>query len=135
MKLKLDFSGLTEIAQKMMPEGIDFTLSSLMIDSENIDVNFDMSREIEQSSRDDHKNLIGHYLSDLAIIGYLLTFNERKILNKYGAWMEALISEEIPPLTSAQRRFINVHKGLEEVESEFERIWIKVIQVRSALKV
>ena len=134
MKLKLDLSGLNEIAYRMMPEGIDFTLPPLVIDSKIIDANFDMSEEIEQTFRIDHKKLIGHYLSDLANIGYMLTIEERNILNKYGAWMEALISEEIPPLTSAQRRFINVHKGLEEVESEFERIWVKVIRVRNALK-
>lgn len=134
MKLKLDFSELTKIAYRMMPEGIDFTLTPLIIDSKNIDANFDMSEEIEQTFRIDHKKLIGHYLSDLANIGYMLTIEERKILNKYGAWMEALILEKIPPLTTAQVRFVNVHKGVAEVESEFERIWVKVIQVRSALK-
>ena len=134
MKLKLDFYGLTEIAYRMMPEGIDFTLTPLIIDSKNIDANFDMSEEIEQTFRTDHKKLIGHYLSDLANIGYMLTIEERKILNKYGAWMEALILEKIPPLTTAQVRFVNVHKGGAEVESEFERIWVKVIQVRNALK-
>ncbi|WP_323061059.1 MULTISPECIES: DUF413 domain-containing protein [Aeromonas] len=134
MKLNLDFSGLTEIAQRMMPEGIEFTFTPLVAESKSADGGFDIREEIEESSRDDHKNLIGHYLSDLAKIGYLFTVDERKILNKYGAWMEALTSKKIPPLTTAQVRFINVHEGLENAESEFERIWCKVIQARNALK-
>lgn len=134
MKLKIDFTELNEIAKKMMPEGIKFTITPLVAESKSNDAGFDMCGEIEESHRDDHKNLIGHYLSDLAMIGYVFTFDERKILNKYGAWMEALIAEKIPPLTTAQVRFINAHKGLEEVESEFEHLWMKVIQVRETLK-
>ena len=51
-----------------------------------------------------YKNItfIGKYLSYFAAIGWMLTERERKILNKYGVWMEALIDGIIEPFINEQ---------------------------------
>lgn len=86
-----------------------------------------------KSAQDAHKELIGKHLSDIAKIGYKLTKRERTILNKYGAWMEALISSQITPFTLEQTRFIEVSKGQAEAKTEFELTWINVIKARQQI--
>ena len=54
--------------------------------------------------------------------------NEVKMLRRYGHWLEALASWEIEPFTREQERFVEVAHGELEPESEFERLWLKLIE-------
>lgn len=49
--------------------------------------------------------------------------NDVRLLEKYGAWMEALDQAEIEPQTSAQRRFVAVCRGERDPETHYEVIW------------
>ena len=56
---------------------------------------------------------------------------ELKIINKYGAWMEALADRKIEPITPEQKRFVDVSVGIAEPKSEYEKIWRKIPQARN----
>ena len=71
MKLHLDFSELTNLAKLMMPEGINFSLNTYtsMFLLNDIELAFDKDINfIEFDNHDEHKVLIGQYLSDIASI-------------------------------------------------------------------
>lgn len=137
MKLCLDFSDLTHLAERMMPEGLNFSLkpySSVFLPK---DIELAVGKDInliELDYHDAHKALIGQYLPDLARIGYLLTERERSILGKYGAWMEALADGRILPFTPEQKRFIFVGEGKADAHTEFEKVWQNVIKVRQEIR-
>ena len=61
--------------------------------------------------RKEHLRFIGKPLSRLNDIAYLLPEDHICLLERYGAWMEALLSKEIKPLTEAQKKFIQVVNG------------------------
>jgi len=133
MKLHLDFSELTNLAKLMMPEGINFSLNTYtsMFLLNDIELAFDKDINfIEFDNHDEHKVLIGQYLSDIASISYFLTEREMSILGKYGAWMEALADGRILPFTPEQKRFILVGEGKLDAHTEFEKIWQHVIKIR-----
>lgn len=133
MKLLLDFSELTNLAKLMMPEGINFSLNTYtsMFLLNDIELAFDKDINfIEFDNHDEHKVLIGQYLSDIASISYFLTKREMSILGKYGAWMEALADGRILPFTPEQKRFILVGEGKLYAHTEFEKIWQHVIKIR-----
>ncbi len=133
MKLHLDFSELTNLAKLMMPEGINFSLNTYtsMFLLNDIELAFDKDINfIEFYNHDEHKVLIGQYLSDIASISYFLTEREMSILGKYGAWMEALADGRILPFTPEQKRFVLVGEGKLYAHTEFEKIWQHVIKIR-----
>jgi uncharacterized protein YifE (UPF0438 family) len=55
---------------------------------------------------------------------------ETELLSRYGFWLEALAQGDVQPLTPAQQRFVEVHKGEAEPESTFERAWWKLLKRR-----
>lgn len=84
--------------------------------------------------RAEHRKLGGKPLPDLAHIAWLISPHDRELLTKWGAWLDALASGKIPPLTPAQLHFLAVHRGEIEPETQFERIWIEVLAVRKKLE-
>lgn len=56
---------------------------------------------------------------------------ERRLLLRYGRWLEALSAGIVQALTPEQERFVRVARGSEEPQTEFERAWIKVAQLRA----
>jgi len=72
--------------------------------------------------RKEHLRFIGKPLSRLNDIAYLLPEDHICLLERYGAWMEALVSKEIKPLTKAQKRFIQAVNGNRFVKSSNGRI-------------
>jgi len=51
--------------------------------------------------------------------------DEKAILSEYGAWMQAMSSIEVEPVTDAQRHFVEVCAELVEPETAFEQVWFK----------
>ncbi|XEI31261.1 DUF413 domain-containing protein [Aeromonas veronii] len=138
MKLHLDFSSLIELADRIMLIRVDFSLTPYsrrlwLREIESGIVNDDLLDELRNN--DEHTTLIGKHLSDLARIGFMLTMEDRKILGKYGAWMEALIYGHISPCTLGQKRFILTAEKILEPKNEIERLWQSVMNVRRDLSV
>lgn len=48
----------------------------------------------------------------------------REIVGRYGVWLEGLATGALEPMTDAQRRFVQVAKGLESATTEFELAWL-----------
>lgn len=137
MKLYLDISTFSELADRMMPEGAKFSLEPYSRRLWLREVQLGIVNDInltDLNSHDEHRALVGQHLSDLAHIGYMLTEQERATLGRYGAWMEALIHGEILPFTLDQKRFILVGEGRLDAEAEFEKLWKNVVRVRGVLR-
>lgn len=75
--------------------------------------------------RQQHRDLIGVPADGLAHLGYLLTEEERRFLNKYGAWLEALAKGAIQPLSPEQSAFVRVAAGEAEPSAFAELLWLK----------
>ena len=73
---------------------------------------------------------LGKPISDINSLRDIFSEEELKIINKYGAWMEALADRKIEPITPEQKRFVEVSIGNAEPKSEFEKIWIKIFHAR-----
>ena len=56
----------------------------------------------------EHGKYLGRPLRDLKELADWIPSNEIYLLEKYGAWMEALVRQEIKPVTEDQKRFIKV---------------------------
>lgn len=54
------------------------------------------------------------------------TSAELRLIDKYGAWMEALERRSIEPITAAQERFVQVCRGLAEPVAPLELVWKKL---------
>ena len=54
-----------------------------------------------------------------------LTDDEYKILNEKGFWLSALANQRIAAYTSAQKRFVNVSKGILKGKTIYEEVWVK----------
>ena len=63
------------------------------------------------SEQEKHLKFVGKPLPGLIEIAGQIRKDHAYLLENYGAWMEALIKNEIQPLTEAQRKFIKVAKG------------------------
>ena len=75
-----------------------------------------------------HKNYIrskGRFTIDCNIL--IFSTEEIAILQKWGHWFNALISDHLKPFTWKQERFIEVMKGEEEAFSLHEHAWYKYI--------
>lgn len=51
----------------------------------------------------------------------------KRILEKYGCWLDALYTGKIESFTDAQKQFIKVCNGWQEPRTKFEKIWLKYI--------
>src|SRR5260221_90138 len=60
------------------------------------------------------------------------TDEEVAVLDRYGHWMAALAAGTIAPVTSEQRRFVEMTRGDVLPETRFERLWAKLCQFRNA---
>ncbi|MCW7551602.1 DUF413 domain-containing protein [Endozoicomonas gorgoniicola] len=85
---------------------------------------------MDKSKREQHIKFIGKSLSDIASIGWLLTVRERNVLQKYGAWMEALMNGSLQPVTEEQEHFISAASGKIKATTEYELIWKRVLSIR-----
>ncbi len=64
---------------------------------------------------------LGKPISDINSLRDIFSEEELKIINKYGAWMEALADRKIEPITPEQKRFVEVSIGNAEPKSEFKK--------------
>ena len=64
----------------------------------------------------------------------LSSFNEqeRKLLIRYGHWLDALAKGKIQPITSAQQRFLKADSGEEPPKTAFEIAWKKLKDQRAS---
>ncbi len=61
----------------------------------------------------------------------VLNDHERKSLDRYGYWLEALAYGTIEPVTPEQRHFVQVAMGEAEPITEFETTWVKYCEARA----
>ena len=78
----------------------------------------------------EHGKYIGRPLRDLKELADWIPSNEIYLLEKYGAWMEALIRQEIKPVTEDQKRFIKVVNENGPLENNFEKAWGNAVYAR-----
>ena len=76
------------------------------------------------SEKEKHSKFLGKPLASLNEISGLIPNDQLFLLEQYGAWMEALVKNEIQPLTEAQRKFIKAAKGKMPGDTRFENAWI-----------
>lgn len=69
--------------------------------------------------------------------GFISKFTpeEIKILIKYGGWLDELSSGRILPESEAQQQFLDVCGGAKKPTTNFEIIWLKVIDRRASREV
>jgi hypothetical protein len=64
--------------------------------------------------------------------GIFFTDEEKTFLNKWYGWMMGLVNEEIPPLNSRQRMFVEIYKTkislLNEPPKEYEKWYVELIK-------
>lgn len=85
----------------------------------------------QRNVNEDQLKYLGKPILDINSLGNIFSEEELKIINKYGAWMEALADREIEPITPEQKRFVDVSVGIAEPKSEYEKIWIKIFHARN----
>ena len=78
----------------------------------------------------EHGKYIGKPLRDLKELADWIPSNEIYLLEKYGAWMEALVRQEIKPVTEDQKRFIKVVNENGPLENSFEKAWGNAVYAR-----
>ena len=85
------------------------------------------------SETEKHFKFLGKPLASLNQISDLIPKDQLLLLKQYGAWMEALVKNEIKPLTKAQKRFIQVAYGNRNGSTRFEKAWInsKILKDRN----
>ena len=85
----------------------------------------------QEKKNKNHLEYLGKPISDINSLRNIFSEEELKIINKYGAWMEALADRKIEPITPEQKRFVDVSVGIAEPKSEYEKIWMKIIHARN----
>jgi uncharacterized protein (DUF697 family)/uncharacterized protein YifE (UPF0438 family) len=85
----------------------------------------------QENENEDHLKYLGQPISDINSLRNLFSGEELKIINKYGAWMEALADHKLKPKTAEQKRFVEVALGFVEPKSNYEKIWMKIFQARN----
>ena len=78
----------------------------------------------------EHGKYIGKPLRALKELADWIPSNEIYLLEKYGAWMEALVKQEIKPVTEDQKRFIKVVNENGPLENSFEKAWGNAVYAR-----
>ena len=76
------------------------------------------------SETEKHYKFLGKPLANLNEISDLIPKDQLLLLEQYGAWMEALVKNEIKPMTKAQKRFIQVAYGSRIECTRFEKAWV-----------
>ena len=61
------------------------------------------------------------------------THEERNLLARYGSWLDALASGAIQPATAGQEHFVKVARGQCEPQTDFERVWVKLLAHRNSI--
>ena len=84
------------------------------------------------SEYEKHRKFLGKPLPGLVEIAGRLKKEHVYLLENYGAWMEALVKNEIRPLTNAQRKFIQVAIGNLNGCTRFEKAWINSLIVKNS---
>lgn len=82
---------------------------------------------------EDHAELLKRHDYEVPA-GLALDDAERKLLSKYGRWMEALSAGKIRPLTPEQDQFVRVAHGEGPPRTEFERVWMKCVRARQPVE-
>lgn len=85
----------------------------------------------QEKENEDHLEYLGKPISDINSLRKIFSEEELTIINKYGAWMEALAEHKIKPKTAEQKRFVDVSIGFAEPQSEYELIWMKIFYARN----
>ena len=75
----------------------------------------------------DHKKFI-NMLFNPNVPESLFSERELEILSNHGSWMAALMRGDIDPETPAQCRFVEVCRGTESPQSEYEKVWAHFMQ-------
>ena len=83
------------------------------------------------SETEKHSKFLGKPLPGLIEIAGQIHKDHAYLLENYGAWMEALVKNEIQPLTEAQRKFIKVARGKMPGDTRFENAWINSLIVKN----
>ena len=78
----------------------------------------------------EHGKYLGRPLRDLKELADWIPSNQMYLLEKYGAWMEALVRQEIKPVTEDQKRFIKVVNENGPLENSFEKAWGNAVYAR-----
>ena len=78
----------------------------------------------------EHEKFLGKPLPGLNELVEWLPQDQICLLEKYGAWMEALIRQEIKPFTEDQKNFVKVVIENKPVENSFEKAWTNAAYVR-----
>ena len=84
------------------------------------------------SETEKHFKFLGKPLPGLIEIVGQIHKDHAYLLENYGAWMDALVKNEIQPLTEAQRKFIKVAKGKLPGNTCFENAWINSLIVKNS---
>ena len=79
-----------------------------------------------------HLKFIGKSLPGLFEIENRLHKDQVYLLENYGAWMVALVNNEIQPLTEAQKKFVKVAKGRFPGDTCFEKAWVNSLIVKNS---
>lgn len=81
-----------------------------------------MMREQSMAIPDDHREYLSlKFVTDVDLSTYPL--NDREFLEKYGAWLKALMLRKVEPITDAQHAFVEFCYGKRRPETEAEHIW------------
>ena len=83
------------------------------------------------SEKEKHFKFLGKPLASLNEISGLIPKDQLFLLEQYGAWMEALVKNEIKPLTEDQKQFIQVAIGDKCGKTSFEKAWINSVIVKN----
>ena len=83
------------------------------------------------SETEKHFKFLGKPLASLNEISGLIPKDQLFLLEQYGAWMEALVKNEIKPLTEDQKQFIQVAIGDKCGKTSFEKAWINSVIVKN----
>ncbi|MGD9730729.1 MAG: DUF413 domain-containing protein [Desulfamplus sp.] len=83
---------------------------------------------LEQDFKQMHRDYLNkrfEYKKEVDVIKPDFSDEEDELLKKYGHWMFALEQGLIPPITEAQKHFLEVAKYTIPPETAFEKIWSK----------
>ena len=72
-----------------------------------------------EKENEDHLKYLGEPISDINSLGNIFSEEELKIINKYGAWMEALADRKIEPITTEQKT--EIRKIPQKIKDYIER--------------
>ena len=60
----------------------------------------------QEKENDDHLEYLGKPMSDINSLRKIFSEEELTIINKYGAWMEALAEHKIKPKNSTSKAYV-----------------------------